>query len=58
MKKLFVGVLSASIFLTSVNPLYAKNDINSQNTDTKVETSWVENGVEITVNDLHSLSTE
>ncbi|MEC0244851.1 hypothetical protein P4H65_03340 [Paenibacillus chitinolyticus] len=58
MKKLFVGVLSASIFLTSVSPLYANNDTQSRNTDKKVETSWVENGVEITVNDLHSLSEE
>ncbi|MEY9096263.1 hypothetical protein [Paenibacillus sp. RC84] len=56
MKKLFVGVLSASIFLTSVSPLYANNNTQSQNTGTKVETSWVENGVEITVNDLHPLS--
>ncbi|MEY9097017.1 hypothetical protein [Paenibacillus sp. RC84] len=56
MKKLFVGVLSASIFLTSVSPLYANNNTQSQNTDTKVETSWVENGVEITVNALHPLS--
>ncbi|GKS15089.1 hypothetical protein YDYSY3_60890 [Paenibacillus chitinolyticus] len=39
MKKLFVGVLSASIFLTSVSPLYANNDTQSQNTDTRVETS-------------------
>ncbi|WP_217562755.1 hypothetical protein [Paenibacillus sp. GbtcB18] len=58
MKKLFVGVLSASIFLTSVSPLYANNNTQSQNTDERVETSWTENGIEITVTDRHSLSEE